>query len=144
MLGSGSTTSVISPDAVKAFSIPGVNCSKPVRKNDVSRGYIRTEGLLRIPLGLSLRNHRCFNEEDHASEVLKTQGDYDALIPAWYLEKHKARGTMTSHLHFPHCPTNSYGHGKIHCEYSITSHKRVSLSDKGIHFGAVVMSKSSL
>jgi len=57
------------------------------------------EGLFTIPLGLSFRNYHLFDKQDHAFEVIKTSGDYDALIPAWYLEKHKARGTTTSHFY---------------------------------------------
>jgi hypothetical protein len=60
------------------------------------------------------------------------------------LEKHKARGTTTSHLHFPHCPGEWYNHGKIHPEYSITYDKRVALNDKAIHIGAVVASNPSI
>jgi hypothetical protein len=84
---------------------------------------MKTENMFTIPLGLSFGNHRSYDEEDHVFEVMKTAGDYDALIPAWYLQKHKARGTTTSHLHFPHCSSECYGHGKIHPEYSITYDK---------------------
>lgn len=97
-----------------------------------------------VPLGLSFGNHRSYDEEDHAFEVVKTTGDYDALIPAWYLEKHKARGTTTNHLHFPHCQQECYNHGKIHPEYSITYDKRIALSDKAVHIGAIVMSNPSV
>jgi hypothetical protein len=95
-------------------------------------------------LGVSFGNHHSYNEADHAFEVIKTSGDYDALIPAWYLEKHKARGTTTSHLHFPHCRTECYNHRKIHPEYSITYDKGIALSDKAIHIGAVVMSNPTI
>ena len=89
-------------------------------------------------------NDRSYDEEDHAFKVIKTSRDYDALIPAWYLQKHKARGTTTSHLHFPHCPDSCYNHGKIHPEYSITYDKRIALSDKAIHIGAIVASNPSI
>jgi len=95
-------------------------------------------------LGVSFGNHRSFDEDSHAFEVIKTSGDYDALIPAWYLEKHKARGTTTSHLHFPHCSQECYNHGKIHPEYSITYDKRIALNDAAIHIGAIVMSNPSI
>jgi transposase InsO family protein len=100
--------------------------------------------LFTIPLGVSFGNHRSYDIEDHAFEVIKTTGDYDALIPAWYLEKHKARGTTTSHLHFPECPQKCYNHGKIHPEYSISYDKKVALNDKAIHIGAIVMSNPSI
>jgi hypothetical protein len=76
--------------------------------------------------------------------LLITAGDYDAFIPAWYLDKHKARGTTTSHLQFPHCTWKCYGHGKVHSEYSTTYNKRVLLSDKAIHIAAVVIATSSI
>jgi len=49
-----------------------------------------------------------------------------------------------SHLHFPHCSGECYGHGKIHPVYSITYQRRVSLTDKAIHIGAVVMNNPSI
>jgi hypothetical protein len=97
-----------------------------------------------VPLGISFGNHRSYDEEDHAFEVIKTSGDYDALIPAWYLEKHKARGATTSHHYFPHCQPDCYNYGKIPSEYSITYDKRIALNDKAIHIGAVVMSNPSI
>jgi hypothetical protein len=140
----GSTLFVISPEAAKAFSIPVIKRPRPVRARDVSGSKFRTENLFTIPLGISFGNHRSYDVEDHAVEVIKTTGDYHALIPAWYLEKHKARGTTTRHLHFPECPQGCYNHGKIHPEYSITYNKRVSLNDKAIHIGAIVMSNPSI
>jgi hypothetical protein len=95
-------------------------------------------------LGVSFGNHHSYNEADYAFEVIMTSGDYDALIPASYLEKHKARGTTTSHLHFPHCRTECYIPRKILPEYSITYDKRIALSDKAIHIGAVVMSNPTI
>ena len=69
---------------------------------------------------------------------------YDALIPAWYMQKHKAQGTTTSHYHFPHCQPECYNHGKIYPEYSIMYDKRIALHDKAIHIGAIVMRNPSV
>jgi len=107
-------------------------------------GGIKTENLFTIPLGVSFGNHRMYDEQDHTFEVIKTTGDYDALIPAWYLEKHKARGTTTSHLHFPECPSECDNHGKIHPEYTITYDRRVALNEKAIHIGAIVTNNPSI
>jgi len=104
MLDLGSTSFVISPEAARAFLIPVVSRPKPAKAGDVSGSQLTTEGLFTVPLGVSFGNHRSFDDNDHAFEVIKTAADYDALIPAWYLEKHKARAITTSHLHFPHCP----------------------------------------
>jgi len=102
MLDLGSTSFVISPDVPKSLSIPVVKAPNPIITGDVSGTILKTENLFTVPLGVYFGNHRSYNEEDHACEVIKTSQDYDALIPAWYLEKHNARGTTTSHLHFPH------------------------------------------
>jgi len=112
MLDLGSTSFVISPEGAKAFSIPVVLRPKPVKAGDVSGSKLKTEGLFTVPVRLSFGNHRSDDEDDHAFELFKTSADYDALIPAWYLEKHNARGTTTSHLHFPHCPRKCYNDGK--------------------------------
>jgi len=144
MLDLGSTSFVISPEAAKAFSIPVVLRPKPAKAGDVSGSQLKTEGLFTVPLGVSFGNHRSYDEDNHAFEVIKTSGDYDALIPAWYFEKYKARGTTTSHLHFPHCPQECYNHGKIHPEYSITYDRRIALNDAAIHIGAIVMSNPSI
>jgi len=144
MLDNGSTSFVISPEAAKAFAIPVVERQRPIRTKDASGNKTNTENMFTIPLGLSFGNHRYYDENDHAFEIMKTTGDSDALIPAWYLEKHKARGTTTSHLHFPHCKTECYGHGKIHSEYSITYDKRVALNEKAIHIGAIVQSSPTI
>jgi len=136
MLDLGSTSFVISPEAAKAFRIPVVKRTKKVASKDVTGREIRTEGLFTIPLGLSFGNHRSYDEKDHAFEVIKTSQDYDCLIPAWYLQKHKARGTTTSHLHFPHCAGSCYGHRKLHPEYAITYDKRVALNREAIYIGA--------
>ena len=144
MLDNGSTSFILSPEAAKAFAIPVVKRQHSVRTGDASGNKMKTEGMFTIPLGISFGNHRSYNEEDHAFEVIKTTGDYDALIPAWYLEKHKARGTTTSHLHFPHCPQECYNHGKIHPEYVITYDKRVALNEKAIHIGAIVQTNRAI
>jgi hypothetical protein len=136
----GSTSFVISPEAAKAFSVPIVKRPMPNKSGDVSGTDSETKNGITVPLRLLFANHRSFNEEDHTFEVIKTTGDYDALIPAWYLENHKARRTTTSHLHSPHCQPECYNHGKIHPEYSITYDKRIALNDKAIHFGAIFMS----
>jgi hypothetical protein len=139
MLDLGSTSFVISPEAAKAFSIPVVRRQQVIKTGDVSGSTLKTENLFTVPHGISFGNHRTYDEQDHAFEVIKTTGEYDALIPAWYLEKHRARGTTTSHLHFPECQSECYNHGKIHPEYSITYDKRVALNEKAIHIGAFVM-----
>jgi len=144
MLDLGSTSIVISPEAAKAFSIPVISRPKPAEAGDVSGSQLKTEGLFTLLLGVSFGNHRSYDQDNHALDVIKTSADYDALIPAWYLEKHKARGTTTSHLHFPHCPQECYNHGKIHPEYSITYDKRIALNDAAIHIGAIVMSNPSI
>jgi len=123
MLDLESTSFVISPEAAKAFRIPVVKRTKTVKSADVTGREIETEELFTISLGLSFGSHRSYDEKDHAFEVMKTSQDYDCSIPAWYLEKHKARETTTSHLHFPHYSGECYGHGKIHPEYSITYDK---------------------
>jgi len=112
MLDLGSISFVISLNAAKAFKIPGVKRLKRIQSEDVTGLQFVTEGLYTILLGLSFGNHQTFIEEVHAFEVMETLKDYDCLIPAWYLEKHKTRGTTTSHLHFPHCGSQCYGHGK--------------------------------
>jgi len=144
MLNLGSTLFVISPEAAKAFRMPVVERTKTVKLADVTGREIETEELFTISLGLSFGNHRSYDKKDHAFEVMKTSQDYDCLIPAWYLEKHKARETTTSHLHFPHCSGECYGHGTIHPEYSITYDKRVALDKDAIHIGALVQNLSSM
>jgi len=140
----GSTSFVISPETAKAFSIPVVLRPKPVKGGDVSGSQFKTAGLFTVPLGVSFGNHCSYDEDSHAFVVIKTFGDYDALIPAWYLGKHMARGTTTSHLHFPHCPQKCYNHGKIDPEYSVTYDRRIALNNAAIHIGAIVMSNPSI
>jgi len=144
MLDLGSTSFVILPNAAKAFKIPVVKRSKRVQSKDVTGPEIVRERLYTIPLGLSFGNHRSFDKKDHAFEVMETSQDYDYLIPAWYLEQHEARGTTTSHLHFPHCGSQCYGHEQIHPEYSITYNKWVALSKDTIHIGALVQNTPSM
>jgi len=110
----------------------------PARASDVGGTKITTEGLFTVPLRLSFSNHRTLDETDHAFKVIKTSSEYDALIPAWCLNKHKAQGITEGKLHFPLCPDTSFGYGKIHPEYSITYDKRVALRPDAIHIGAVL------
>jgi hypothetical protein len=98
----GSTSFVISPNATKAFKIP-VSITKRVQYKDLTGREIVMDGLYMIPLRLFFGNRHSCDPEYQAFEVMKTSDDYDCLMPAWYLEKHKARGTTTCHLHFPHC-----------------------------------------
>jgi hypothetical protein len=144
MLDFGSTSFVISPNAAQAFKIPVVKRTKRVRSNDVTGRESITEGLFTVPIGLSFGNHWSYDEEDHAFEVMETCSDYDCIIPAWYLEKHKARGTTTSHLRFPHCDNKCCCHDKIHSEYGITYDKRVALNKDAIHIGSLVQSTPSM
>jgi len=144
MLDLGSTSFVISPEAAKAFSVLGVRGQQAIQTVDDSGSMWGTENVFAIPLGRSFGNHRTYDEQDHTFEVIKTTRDYDPLIPAWYLEKHKARRTTTSHLHFPDCESECYNHGEIHPEYSITYDKRSVLNKKAIHIGAIVMNNPSI
>jgi len=143
MLDLGSASFIMSPAAAKAFAIPVIKRTEQVTLNNVTGQKIPTDRLFTLPLSLLFWNHRSFNEDDHAFKVMKTYGDYDALIPGWYLDKHKARGTTMCHLHFAPCSLQCYGLGKIHPEYSMTYDKRVSLNKKAIHIGAIIMSNST-
>jgi len=144
MLDFGSTSFVFSPQAAKAFSIPVIKRSSPIMTGDLSGNNLRTENMLTLPLEVSFGNHWSSDEVDHAFEVEKTSGEYDAQIPACYFETHKSRGTMTSHVHFPHCEESCCNHGKIHPEYSITYNERIVLSDKAIHIGSVVANNPTI
>jgi len=119
MLDLGSMSFIISTDATRAFSIRLGRRDKHLKPNDISRNNLKTEGLLTLGLAVTCPNHWSHDKEDHAFQVIQTSGDYNASISAWYLEKHKAIGRTTSHLHFPHCPPACYGYGKIPPEYSI-------------------------
>jgi len=90
MLDFRSTLFVISSEAAHAFKMPVIKRTKKVKSADVTGRKINTKGLFRISLGLSFGNHRSYDENNHAFEVMKTSQDCDCLIPAWYLEKHKA------------------------------------------------------
>jgi hypothetical protein len=122
MLDLGSTSFVISPEVAKAFQIPVVKRIKQQKTWEVGGTSIKTEGLYTIPLGISCRNHRTYDDEDHAFEVVKTSSKYDALIQAWYLKKHRAEGTSTQ-LHFPHCYDSRFGHEKIRPDYEISYYR---------------------
>jgi hypothetical protein len=144
MLDVGITSLVISPEAAKALSIPVIRRPWPIKSGDVSGNTLQTENLFTVPLGISFGNYSSYDEEHDAFQGMKTSGDYDPLIPVLYLEKHKARRTKTSHLHFPPCQSDWYNFGKIHPEYAVTDDKRIALSNKSIHIGAVVWSNPYL
>jgi len=137
MLDLGSTSFVISPETAKAFQIPVVKRTILQKTSDVGGTQIKTEGLYTIPLGLSFGNHRTYDVEDHAFEVLKTSSKYDALIPAWYLKKHRAEG-MSSQLYFPHCDASCFGHEKIRPDYEISYDRRVALRPDAINIGSII------
>jgi len=136
MLDLGSTSFVISPEATRAFQVPVVKRKIPAKASDVGGRKIITEALFTIPLGLSFGNHRTSHVKDHAFEVMKTSSEYDALIPAWYLNEHKAQGITEGRLHFPMCSGECFGHGKIHPEYAITYDKKIALRPDAMHIGS--------
>jgi hypothetical protein len=137
MLDLGSTSLVISPEAAKVFRVPVVKRTIPGKASDVRGTKIITEGL-------SFRNHRTLDQNDHAFEVMKTSTEYDTLIPAWYLNQHKAQGITEEDLHFSLCLENCFGHGKIHSEYSITYDKRVAFRADAIHIEEVLFNNPDL
>jgi len=137
MLDFGSTSFVISPEASKVFQIPVVKHIRQQKTSDIGGRKIDTEGLYTIPLGLSFGNHRTYDVEDHAFEVLRTSSKYDALIPAWYLKKHRAEGT-TSQLHFPHYDGSCFGHHKVRPDYEISYDRRVALRPDAVNIGEIV------
>jgi hypothetical protein len=57
MLDLRSTSLVISPEAAKAFKIPGVKRMKKIFSWDVSGRNLNSEGLYTVPLGVSFGNH---------------------------------------------------------------------------------------
>jgi len=128
MLDLGSTSFVISPEAAKAFQVPVVEQVIPTRASDVGGTKIITEGPFTIPLGLSFGNHRTLDDKDDAFEVMKISSEYDALIPALYLNRYKAQGITEGRLHFPLCSDSCFGLEKIHPEYSITYDKQVAVT----------------
>lgn len=144
MLDLGSTSCGISPGAAKTFAIPVVKRPLPMKSGDVSETSLKTENLFTVLLGISFSNYPSYNKEDYASEPIKSSKDYDAFIPAWYLEKHQAGRTTTNPLHLPHCPSECNNDGKIHLGYSIIYDSRTALNDNAIHIGAIVMSSPSL
>lgn len=83
MLELGSTSFIISPEAVKPFRIPVVMGIRKDKSADATGREIATEELFTIPLGISFGNHHLYNEDDHAFEVMKTSADYVCIIPAW-------------------------------------------------------------
>jgi hypothetical protein len=89
ILDLGSTFFVISPEAPTAFRIPVIKRSIPARAGYVRGRNIIMEGLFTIPFALSFGLHSTGDNNDHALEPVKTASEYDALIPAWYLQKHK-------------------------------------------------------
>ena len=101
MLDLGSTSFVMSPEAAKAFRVPVAKRKLATNALEVGGRKTTTEGLFTIPLALSFGNHRTLDDKVHAFEVMKISTGYDAQIPAWYLNKHKAEGITTRHLHFP-------------------------------------------
>jgi hypothetical protein len=144
MLDLGSSSFIISPQAAKAYKIPVEKREIPARASDIGGSRIVTEGLFTIPLGLSFGNHRTLDDKDHAFEVMKSSSEYDVLIPAWYLRKHKAQGITEGKLHFPLCSESCLGHGKMHPEYTITYDKRVVLRPDAIHIGAVLFQNTDI
>jgi len=139
MLDLGSTLFVISPEAANAIRIPVVKRSLPGTALQVGGRRIQTEELFTIPLGLSFGNHRTLEEQDHVFEVMKTSSAYDTLIPAWYLDKHKAQGITMGYLHCLHCSQECFEHGIIHPEYEIRFDKRLALRLDAINIGAVIL-----
>ena len=99
MLDLGSTSFTISPETAKVFKIPVVRRKHAIGAKDFGGNKVNLPGLYTIPLGLAFGNHRSLE----TFEVVKMQESYDVLIPAWYLEKHKAQGTTYGHLHFTEC-----------------------------------------
>jgi len=102
MLDLGSTSFVISPNATEAFKIPVVRRTIKVKSKNVTGRDIIMDSLETFPLRLSFCNHCSYNPEDHAFEVMATSKYDDCYIPVWYLKKHNARGTTTSHQYLPH------------------------------------------
>lgn len=103
----------------------------PAKTSDVG-------GSTNVTDGLSFGHDRTLEENDHAFEVMKTSSEYDSLIPAWYLNNHKAQGITEGRLHFALCSERCFGHGKIHLEYTITYSAKVALRPDAIHIGAVL------
>jgi len=107
------------------------------KASDVGGRKIPTEGLFTVPLGISFGNHWTFDAKDHMFEVMKTTANYDALIPAWYLQKPQAQGITMGHLYFPNCCPTCFGHGLLHPAYDNTYDERVVLKPNAIIIGAI-------
>jgi hypothetical protein len=75
----GIMTFVISLEAAKECSIPEVESTECIKTGDVSGIDLDKENLFTVPLGISLQNHRCFDKNGHAFEVIKSAAYYDAL-----------------------------------------------------------------
>jgi len=144
MLDLGSTSFAMSPESAKAFRVPVVKRKLPTSASDIGGQKIQNERIFTVPVALTFRNHTTLDVKDHAFEVMKTSKDYDALIPAWYLNQQKAEGITTGHLYFPHCGTECFGHNHIRPNYEITYDKRVALRPDAINIGAVVCNSPSL
>jgi hypothetical protein len=139
-----STSFVISPQAAKALKIPVGRRKIPARAWDVGERKTNTKGLLMTKLGLLCSNHRTVDNTDHNSKVLKPSSEYNALIPTWYLTKHKAHRISDCCLHSPLCSERSFGHGKMYPEYFITYGKTVALGLDAIHIGAVIFNYTDI
>jgi hypothetical protein len=96
MLALGSTSFTISPECAKVFKIPLVHRKHAIGAKDYGANKVSLPGMYAIQLGLAFGYHRLLE----MFEVVKMQKDYNVLIPAWYLEQHKAQGTTYGHLHF--------------------------------------------
>jgi len=138
MLDLGSTSCVMSPEAAKAFRVPVVKRKLPTSASEVGGLQITTEGIFTIPLDSTFGNHRILDVEDYAFEVMKRTKDYNALIPAWYCNRHTAEGIMNGHVHFPHCGVECFGYGHMRPDYTITYNKRIALWPEAINIRAVV------
>jgi hypothetical protein len=138
MLNLGSTSFVISPEATKVFKIAVVRRNVPTRTSDVGGKMTETKGLHTVPLGLSCGNHRTYDIKDHAFKVMKTSSQYAALIPASYLEKHKAEEITAGHLHFPYCRETCFRHDKLRPDYEISYDKRVAVGYDAINIETVI------
>lgn len=114
MLDLGSKSFIIPPEAAKAYQIAVVKITISARASNMGGTTINTEGLFTMHLGMSLANHRTYDNNIHAFEVMQTSPEYDAFTPAWYLNKHQTQGIMEGHMHFPFCSEKRFRHGKLH------------------------------
>jgi hypothetical protein len=123
---------------MNTFKIAVVKRNIPKRSSYVGGRKINTEGLTTVHLGLSFGNHRSYDINDHAFEVMKMSDQYDALLPAWYLNKQKAEGTAMGNLHFPHCEHSCFAHDELRPDYEITYDKRVAIRKDPINIGTII------